>query len=584
MNIAVTDSLPDGYTFVDVIGNGINGVVVSAVDSVTGKQVALKRFRRGLGKFAPGLQEISNVIGLDHPRIVTCRDCGYDGLGNIYVTYDLIEGGDLRTWINELDGTPLPAEAIKACAGQMLDALVFLRTQNLIHGDLKPENILIESRSPPRFRLADLGGALRCKGDAIRLREPTGSPAYLAPERFYDRFSFNADLYSLGVILFELSTGSRPFSGSVSELARAHIVAQADFSKIPDDGLRSFIEALLEKDPQIRVRSAAEALRIWRIYLDSGKFSPIPEIGPRPHPPPALEPTWKNRTYTVCQRFSTGGHPLQVGFLRSHAEPLVALGFKSHVEIWDARRGSLLSVFLPGKGGDLRIPPGNVLYFPDSRSIRRWSPGMRRAEPVLDLPGGVQQIALDRSGEGCAYLDSNSLTVRDRCGRVSHHRLEKRDSTAKVTFLRGGEVALLEGRLPTTVTILDTERRVCHRFPLPGAAIQISPFCDPAGVLVNWENQQSVSYFSLDVDGFKAHTFGQPAIPLHPIPGGCLYREQDSTLIAVSEEGRRFYLGKAPEADLHGLSHCQEYLLHLFKRKDGSSLIEIRHDSTERDP
>ncbi|MCC5840778.1 MAG: serine/threonine-protein kinase [Opitutales bacterium] len=583
MICAESDPLPGGYIFLDVIGNGINGIVVAAKDPLTKEKVALKRFRRSKAALAPGLLEISNVIGLRHPHIVSCRDCGYDEAGEIFVAYDLIEGGDLRTWLNELKGSPLPLEAVRACAAQMLSALAFLRERNLIHGDLKPENILVREREPACFLLADLGGALRCPGASIRLRQPTGSPAYLAPERFYDSFSFNADLYSLGIILFELLTAERPFAGSVTDLARAHLAASPDFSKIPDTGLRSFIETLLEKNAKRRIRSATEALRIWQIYLDSGQCPPVEESPAPTSGSSASGSIWRDHSFSPLCEFAVRGHPWQVAFVPARESIFLALGFESHIEIWDAERGALLSAFLPGGGSEMHASRGGELFFPDSGGISRWTPGLRRAERVLEIRGGLRRMTVDQGGRNFAYLEYGSLVWHNPTGRVFHHPLRKQDSTAHIAFLPDGELALMEGCLPTTVSLFDSEGNVFQRYPLPGTILQVSPFGEALGTLIDWNDGQTLNFFHLGKEEVTRIPLKNASEPVHLVPGGCLLLRKDGILEGRSENGAVFLLGDAVAgADIRGLSADHRFLFQLNKRSNGTARIEVKQSHAEK--
>lgn len=590
MSFTEPESLPGGYTFAEVVGNGINGVVVAALDPLNGERVALKRFRRGDGPVSTGLLEVANVVDIQHPYIVRCRDFGYDPEGSTYIAYDLVEGGSLRDLLNENEGEPTPFDLVLACAHQMLGALRFLHEANLIHGDVKPENILVEARNPGHFKLADLGGALRCWGGRLRVRHASGSPAYLSPERFYDTFSFNADLYSLGIVLYEMTSGDRPFSGTVTEIARSHMSRVAEMDKVRPREFVPFLEVLLEKNPKRRISSCADAERLLQIFEESGKcaFETAPlgtgakpggsagtEVGTTE--PLRVSGRWREGPYTRFNRFTVRGCPGHAALLSSGERPLLALGFSSHVEIWDCLAGEHVSLFLPGRGYDFIMPTEGSLYIPEGRAVSHWRLGDRSRQEVARLSEVPLRLAADSQGERLAITGERALALYRGSKDEGVFRLDKGGSTAHPVFLPNGRLVLFEGPLATMATILSADLNVISRTPLSGTVLETSPFGDALALLVDWRDRQRTTLV-----GFEDSVPVERPVPTdlhHPqmIPGGVLFRSGERALAGVDADGNIWPVKTEPfEGDLFGLSWDHSLFFTIYNTRNLTAVVEVR--------
>ncbi|RLT22879.1 MAG: DUF1559 domain-containing protein, partial [Planctomycetota bacterium] len=199
------------YRVEKFLGRGGFGEVYRAWDDQLKRPVAIKvTFQQFLtsGGNESYLAEAQTVASLDHPHIVPVFDVGQAENGDYYVVSKLIEGSDLAGRIGEQ--RPSRAESV-AIIMSVAEALHHAHTKGLVHRDVKPANILIDSHD--RAFLADFGIALR-EVDFGRTEGKIGTPAYMSPEQARGeghRVDGRCDLYSLGVVLYELLTGRRPF-------------------------------------------------------------------------------------------------------------------------------------------------------------------------------------------------------------------------------------------------------------------------------------------------------------------------------------------------------------------------------------
>ena len=262
------------------IGSGGMGVVYLAEDTRLGRRVALKALAEHLGRDERSRERLRRearaAAALSHPGIATVFALEeFDG--HLYVVYEYAEGRTLR---EELDDGPLPPADAVATGLAIARALEAAHRQRIVHRDLKPENVVrvldggikILDFGLASFQASPLAGpATAEEGDAAatatRLTLPgvlLGTPAYMAPEQLRGRdVDFRADLFSFGVLLYELAAGAHPFEGGdpASTIARILEVAPRGLAKvagIDDPGLEAILETCLQKDPASRYQSTAE--------------------------------------------------------------------------------------------------------------------------------------------------------------------------------------------------------------------------------------------------------------------------------------------------------------------------------------
>ncbi|MBD2122701.1 protein kinase domain-containing protein [Trichocoleus sp. FACHB-262] len=245
------------YRLLGLVGQGQFGRVFCASHRKTGRLVALKELDHQRFPTHKFLRELRFLLSLQHANIVTCQALEHTRRGR-YLVMDYCEGGTLRSLME--GAAPLTlAQGLKL----MLDILAGLshaHQRSIVHCDIKPENILLNTQ--PRgwtARISDFGIA-RLSRELAQEAGNTGSPAYMAPERFYGQYFLSSDLYALGILFFELLLGYRPFSGSPVELMSAHLNSPVNIPEVVPAELSQVALTALQKLPARRFQTAEEML------------------------------------------------------------------------------------------------------------------------------------------------------------------------------------------------------------------------------------------------------------------------------------------------------------------------------------
>ena len=251
-------ALGSRYMLGESLGSGAMGQVFSGADP-DGREFAFKVLRSDLTGnpdiVARFLQERSILVGLRHPNLVGVHDLVVEG-DTVAIVMDLVRGGDLRAHLTG-SGPLLPSEVARIGAS-VASALASVHAAGVVHRDVKPENILMDGTTP---RLTDFGISRLVSGSEIgRSSLLAGTPQYVAPELAEGLDATPAaDLYSLGIVLYELSCGVTPFAGgSMLTVIRQHAEQEPGRPQgIPDD-LWDVISWLLRKSPRGRPQSAQQ--------------------------------------------------------------------------------------------------------------------------------------------------------------------------------------------------------------------------------------------------------------------------------------------------------------------------------------
>ncbi|MGD8412945.1 MAG: serine/threonine-protein kinase [Candidatus Latescibacterota bacterium] len=262
------------YEVVEELGHGANGVVYRANDAVLGREVALKELTGRLSDgdvIAPRFrQEARALARLNHPNIVQVYDF-IEHDGRMWMAIELVEGGTLASLLERR--TRLPAADAAALAERIADAVGFAHDRGVVHRDLKPLNVLLADEETPK--VTDFGLAKLTEGEVHTLEGTVmGSPHYMSPEQANGGpVDHRSDIYSLGVILYQMMAGKVPFQGDIASVLAQHIrkpppplSKTAEGNPVPA-GLNRLITAMLAKKPADRpgdMRDVAAGLGRFR--------------------------------------------------------------------------------------------------------------------------------------------------------------------------------------------------------------------------------------------------------------------------------------------------------------------------------
>jgi serine/threonine protein kinase len=237
----------------EILGQGGMGVVYKARQKALGRLVALKILAvdpdAGATFAERFAREARALASLSYPTLVTVFDFGRAG-PHYYLMMEYVDGANLRQLIRA--GRIAPREALGIVA-QVCDALQFAHDEGIIHRDIKPENILVDRKG--RVKIADFGLAriLGRPAEAFRLtgtHQAMGTPHYMAPEQIEHPLEVDhrADIYSLGVVFYELLTGELPLGRFVPPSRKVEVDVRVD----------EVVLKALEKEPRLRYQQASE--------------------------------------------------------------------------------------------------------------------------------------------------------------------------------------------------------------------------------------------------------------------------------------------------------------------------------------
>jgi len=289
--------LNNRYQLLQKIGSGGMAEVFRARDSMLERYVAIKVLRVDYTdnkafqeRFR---QEARAAANLTHPNIVTVHDFGLDH-GQLFIVMEHVPGSDLKTLIKQR-GRFTVEEAIplivQACAG-----IGYAHRAGLVHCDVKPHNMLVTPDK--RLKVTDFGIARALA--TIHPEEHSsvvwGSPQYFSPEQAAgEALSPASDVYSLGIVLYEVLSGTLPFTaGSAQELARLHLDSYPSpireyLPEIPQS-LEQIVNKVLSKEPSARYRTADQLGRVLMRFGTQTKAASAPELSLTPEASPNYQP------------------------------------------------------------------------------------------------------------------------------------------------------------------------------------------------------------------------------------------------------------------------------------------------------
>jgi len=264
------------YEFLGELGRGAMGVVYKAMDPVIGRTVAVKTIRlseEGTGLSRPELltrfQTEARAAGLlTHPNIVVVFDAGEED-GLYYITMELVEGKSLQALLDGGHAFPLPRTL--RIMEQTCSALQFAHERNVIHRDIKPANLMLTADDT--VKVTDFGTAKILQfGTVQQTAHVMGTPSYMSPEQVKGRaVDGRSDIFSLGVMLYEMVTGEKPFPGQnittvIYKIVNEDPVPPRQIDPSIHPGISAVIMKALVKEPDQRYQSCREMQEDLRNY------------------------------------------------------------------------------------------------------------------------------------------------------------------------------------------------------------------------------------------------------------------------------------------------------------------------------
>ncbi len=364
------------YALEALVGHGGMGKVYRARDTLVGDRVALKTLELGRNPTPDAIERFRREVRLarriSHPNVARMHDLG-EHAGQHYLTMEYVEGGDLRALL-EREGPLSPVRAARLGLA-VCEGLAAAHAAGVMHRDLKPANVLVEESG--RIVLTDFGiaRALASEG-AARTQGTAGTPMYMAPEQLGGgTLDERADLYSAGLMLYELLTASSPFTGdspTAVAFARLRQPPPDPRARVPvPDALAELVLRCLAREPEDRPASARELAQSLRSWLESaGEQTPegtLPHLDARPTT--TSSSTTPAPPETVTPARSTSWSSTLSGALGVAVLPLRFLGPKDQEYLGEAFTDGLIDSLSRTRG--LRVPSsGATARFRQEREPR----------------------------------------------------------------------------------------------------------------------------------------------------------------------------------------------------------------------
>ncbi len=274
------------YQIRGVLGKGAMGLVYEGHDATLNRRVAIKTIQTSDLDEATAKhyekrfqREVRAVARLNHPHIVQVYDFGNEG-ELAYIVMEYIDGKELKDYLDAKESFDLPS--IFRLMGELLEALEVAHQAGVIHRDVKPANVMLDAKR--RAKLTDFGVARITEGDAAsadmtRAGQMIGTPSYMSPEQIQGQaIDRRTDIFSAGVLFYQLLTGRKPFEGAGFPLAKK--IVQDDptlpsaVTQLPP-AIDRVVAKALAKAPGKRFQSAREFAEALALVRD-GKV--IPEV------------------------------------------------------------------------------------------------------------------------------------------------------------------------------------------------------------------------------------------------------------------------------------------------------------------
>ena len=301
------------YEIRSVLGKGAMGIVYKAFDPHIERFVAIKTIRKDMvepelaAQYMVRFKNEAKAAGrLQHPNIVSVYEYGEDDKVT-YIAMEYVEGAGLREYLNRR--ASFDFGQLAALMEQLLDALEFAHARGVVHRDIKPSNLIVTSHD--RLKVADFGIARVDTSNLTMVGMSIGTPPYMSPEQIRGfEVDHRSDLFSTGIVLYELLTGERPFGGNLESVT--YKICHEDPAppstrsalKLPLE-VDQLVARALAKEPEARfqdARSFNDALREvarMSVQVDDGSGTTLVNIGTLMLGKPV--PAWDDETLRTAE-------------------------------------------------------------------------------------------------------------------------------------------------------------------------------------------------------------------------------------------------------------------------------------------
>ena len=481
------------YEIVDQLGKGAMGLVFLARDPIIGRQLALKTFHVGFSAKDAELEqfrqrfvrEAQSAGILSHPNIVTIHDVLVEGNDDFFIAMEYVEGTDLKQLMQK-QGRFEVRHAVDI-ASQVADGLDYAHSEGVVHRDIKPANVILTPKG--QAKITDFGIA-RMDAASLNLTvegQLLGTPNYMSPEQIQAKeVDHRADIFSLGVVLYEMLTGRKPFKGeNLTQVS--HKIA---YEKHPDPRefrpevpprLVEVLDRALSKKPDDRFQKgadmAAELRSVYNPAGDTGEVvsqSFLAEVEAPPPAPPSSRPASEEIDLVSGRVPLLSDQSAPASGFSGPAPASASSSSGGGKMLWIT--GGLIFLlalvaigFLAGQGGgEAALPPP---VDPQVEALRQAEPLVEKGRQALEA--GDPSLALDFFDQALTLAPGNRdiRSLRDDASR----RILQSDTALE-------EKAIEEriGRIETAISLKEWDRAVSEAEEL----LSIEPGNDDAARLL----------------------------------------------------------------------------------------------------
>jgi serine/threonine protein kinase len=442
------------YEVVRPIGKGGMGSVYLARDCVFSETVAVKVLRADLSQRPEMIRRFRTELALaqkvKHPNVCRIHSSGEDD-GRLYIVMDFVDGVDLKTLLREKG--PLPAARAFEVAIQLAEGLQAVHNAGIVHRDVKSLNVMMDARGTPRLMDFDVAKQWDAEagGDATQVGHVLGTPEYMSPE--YARggkVDVRSDVYSLGIVVFELFTGDVPFRGetpvaTIMKQIREPAPLQGPKAALLPASMIPVLRKALAKSPDRRHASARSMAAALRLGQGTSAGPPLPPPPERADPERALLSALNPADATVRleipkfpEKDSTAVRsiPLLLQALEGPEPPPVPVGEVTLppgvLSASDVRSGPTADRPVPGEVQSVAVLVEALLKAPEgddralaARTLGGIGPGAREAIPVLlealrdrdstvrvDAAAALEKMGPEAADALAAAVDDDDEVVR----------------------------------------------------------------------------------------------------------------------------------------------------------------------------